>query len=384
MGPRLGIRMGACRSLVHSGRFPPGGSVAASSLTAASAPLPQDGPAEVLPGVETVLAQALDWLDRRVGYDAARALAYDPEVLIPVSLTAREPLLDHEHVVAACWNEQAEADVCKFSDLARSRQHVAVLTAEQAEARQSSRWRNLIIPDGWRQELRAVAVDERGHCWGSVTAFRESRRPFTERDTAAVNRGLSQIAGRLSRAMVGGTTSSEPGGSASLWLSKTGELRFATPAGREWLARLQPPEMPGRADTILTGLAVKVATAIASSGPGSVPRPVSLRARGAHGQWIGLYGEPVTGPGGQVEGISVVIGPARPAVVLPMLAAAYGLTAREQEVIRGVLAGQSTRQISASLYITGYTVQDHLKAIFAKVGVGSRGELAHRLALQFT
>jgi DNA-binding CsgD family transcriptional regulator len=369
---------------VCSQPFLPGCSVAGPSLTAASAPPPWDGPAGVLPGVETVLTQALDWLDRCVGFDAARALAYDPDVLIPVSLTAREPLLDQEHVVAACWNEQAEADVCKFTDLARSPQHVAVLTVEQAEARQSSRWRNLIIPDGWCHELRAVAVDERGHCWGSVTAFREGRRAFTARDTAAVNRELSQIACRLSRAMVGGAAPPEPGGSASLWLREAGELRFATPAAREWLARLQGPDMPGRADTILAGLAVKVATAIASSGPDGVPRPVSLRARGVRGQWIGLYGEPVTEPGGQVEGISVVIGPARPAVVLPMLAAAYGLTAREQMVIRGVLAGQSTRQISASLHISGYTVQDHLKAIFAKVGVSSRGELAHRLALQFT
>jgi DNA-binding CsgD family transcriptional regulator len=79
-----------------------------------------------------------------------------------------------------------------------------------------------------------------------------------------------------------------------------------------------------------------------------------------------------------------VIGPAGPGTVLPILAAAYGLTGRELEVIRGVLAGQSTREISASLYISGYSVQGHLKAIFAKVGGGSRGELDHRLALQFT
>ena len=353
--------------------------MAASSLTAAAVALPPGGQADVLPDVETVLNQALDWLDRHVGYDAARALAYDPDVLIPVSLTAREPLLDHEHVVAACRNEQAEADVCKFSDLARSRRHVAALTAQQAEARQSPRWRNLIVPDGWRQELRAVAVDDRGHCWGSITAFRDGRRPFTDEDAAAVNRELSRVAARLSRAMVGGTGPSQPAGSASLWLGQDGELRFATPVGRQWLAQLDAPETPGRAKTILAGLAVKVTTATAS-----MPRPVSLRARGTRGQWIGLYGEPVTGPDGQEHGISVVVGPARPAVVLPMLAAAYGLTAREQEVIRGVLAGQSTRQISGSLGISGYTVQDHLKAIFAKVDVSSRGELAHRLALQFT
>ena len=80
----------------------------------------------------------------------------------------------------------------------------------------------------------------------------------------------------------------------------------------------------------------------------------------------------------------VVIGPARPGTVLPVLAAAYGLTGREQEVVRAVFAGLSTREISARLHISTYTVQDHLKAVFAKTGVGSRGELAHQLALQFT
>jgi len=83
------------------------------------------------------------------------------------------------------------------------------------------------------------------------------------------------------------------------------------------------------------------------------------------------------------HGISVVIGPAGPTCVLPLLAAAYGLTGREHEVVSGVLAGLSTRQISARLHITTYTVQDHLKAIFAKLGVTSRGELAHHLVFQF-
>jgi DNA-binding CsgD family transcriptional regulator len=79
----------------------------------------------------------------------------------------------------------------------------------------------------------------------------------------------------------------------------------------------------------------------------------------------------------------VVIGPAR------QLGSArprrrLRLTHREQEVVRGVFAGLSTREISARLQISTYTVQDHLKAVFTKVGVNSRGELAHHLALQFT
>ena len=344
---------------------------------------PHDGPAGAASGVEAVLVQALARLARSVGFDAARAIAYDPDVLIPVSFTASEPLLDWEHTVTACRNEQAEADMHKFADLARSRQHVAVMTADSAEAKQSPRWQKLILPDGFRHELRAVAVDDHGHCWGSVTAFRDGRRPFTDKDTAAVGRDLGQIAARLSRAMVGGVTAPVAGYAASLWLSDAGELLSTTSTAREWLDRLRTPEMPGRSDAVLTGLAVRVAASVAHSGPGSVVRPVSVRARGAQGEWIVLHGEPITGPDGRAQGIGVVIGPARSGTLLPVLAAAYGLTSREQEVVRCVFAGLSTREISARLRISSYTVQDHLKAIFAKVGVNSRGELAHHLALQF-
>jgi len=54
--------------------------------------------------------------------------------------------------------------------------------------------------------------------------------------------------------------------------------------------------------------------------------------------------------------------------VLPVLAAAYRLTDREQEVVSCVFAGLSTREISSRLHISTYAVQDHLKAVFAKVG----------------
>ena len=341
------------------------------------------GPAEAAPGVEAVLAQALARLSRTVGFDAARAMAYDPDVLIPVSFAASGPLLDWEHTVAACRNEQAEADVHKFADLAQSRLHVAVMTADSAEARQSPRWQKLILPDGFRHELRAVAVDDHGRCWGSVAAFRDGRRAFTEKDTAAAGRDLGQVAARLSRAMAGGGTVPAPGHAASLWLSDAGEVLSATSTAREWLDRLRIPEMPARADAVLTGLAVRVAASLGRSGPDGVVRPVSVRARGAQGEWIVLHGEPITGLDGQAQGIGVVIGPARSGTVLPVLAAAYGLTSREQEVVRCVFAGLSTREIAVRLRISSYTVQDHLKAIFAKIGVNSRGELAHHLALQF-
>ena len=64
--------------------------------------------------------------------------------------------------------------------------------------------------------------------------------------------------------------------------------------------------------------------------------------------------------------------------------AAYGLTAREREICSEVIAGYSTADISGRLFISSNTVQDHLKSIFSKVGVRSRGELVARLRPNFS
>jgi DNA-binding CsgD family transcriptional regulator len=51
---------------------------------------------------------------------------------------------------------------------------------------------------------------------------------------------------------------------------------------------------------------------------------------------------------------------------------AYGLTARQLEVLRLVAAGQSNREIAASLVISEHTVARHVQNIFATLGVSSR------------
>ncbi len=41
--------------------------------------------------------------------------------------------------------------------------------------------------------------------------------------------------------------------------------------------------------------------------------------------------------------------------------------------------GSDAVEIARTLFLSPHTVRDHLKAIFAKMGVGSRGELVARL-----
>jgi len=75
----------------------------------------------------------------------------------------------------------------------------------------------------------------------------------------------------------------------------------------------------------------------------------------------------------------IIIEPAGPKEVTWIKATAYGLSDREKEVVELVVRGASTKQIAAMLYISEYTVQDHLSNIFDKVGVRGCKALVKRL-----
>ena len=56
----------------------------------------------------------------------------------------------------------------------------------------------------------------------------------------------------------------------------------------------------------------------------------------------------------------------------PTIRAGYGLTARELEVLRLLVAGHTDRQIAEELFISRRTAQGHVASIFNKLGVNSR------------
>ena len=105
----------------------------------------------------------------------------------------------------------------------------------------------------------------------------------------------------------------------------------------------------------------------------------SIRVQTRSGRWLTFHGartEPRPGRGGETV---VIIEPSRPQEVAWLRASAYGLSERERAVVDLVVRGASTREISRALYISEYTVQEHLSNAFDKVGVRGRRALIKRL-----
>ena len=52
------------------------------------------------------------------------------------------------------------------------------------------------------------------------------------------------------------------------------------------------------------------------------------------------------------------------------------LTPRELDIVRMVVAGQSSKEVAAGLFLSVRTVDNHLQRVYAKLGVSSRQDLA--------
>jgi DNA-binding NarL/FixJ family response regulator len=101
---------------------------------------------------------------------------------------------------------------------------------------------------------------------------------------------------------------------------------------------------------------------------------ISMRARGNSGRWFRLHAAPL----GDHQ-VAVVLEPASPADLVSIVLESYGLTQRESEVVPLLARGLSTKEIATEMCISRHTVNDHIKTIFSKCGVTSRGELVARL-----
>ena len=108
--------------------------------------------------------------------------------------------------------------------------------------------------------------------------------------------------------------------------------------------------------------------------------PPSVRVQTRWGSWLTFHGARTKPRPGRGAETMVIIEPSRPQELVWLRVSAYGLSEREREVVDLAVQGASTREISRALYISEYTVQDHLSNAFDKVGVRGRRALIERLS----
>jgi DNA-binding CsgD family transcriptional regulator len=98
-----------------------------------------------------------------------------------------------------------------------------------------------------------------------------------------------------------------------------------------------------------------------------------LQVRARTGRWAVLHASWMSS--GAEKVIAVILQEAAPSEVAPLIMTAYGLTDREKTISALVCQGMSTRQMAGRLHLTADTIQDHLKSVFDRTGVHSRGQL---------
>jgi DNA-binding CsgD family transcriptional regulator len=286
-------------------------------------------------------------------------------------------------MAAARWrfteNELLEPDYGKDQDLARRRVPVSTLHREtHGEPGRSARYRLIHQTFGLGAELRA-AFRTGNTCWGLVALMRGHDEPdFSDKEIAFVARIAAHLGHGLRDALLreqaaAGLPDRAPG---VIVLDRDGSVRSLTDQASFWLEQFPPDHETG----LELPAAVHAVARRALGAEGTYPvGPSCARVRLASGQWLIVQAASLRGDDPRPDAVAVTLAPASAAELEPLRLALYDLTPREREVARLLVRGETNDEIARALWISLYTVKDHVKSVYAKLGVASRAELSAKL-----
>ena len=244
---------------------------------------------------------------------------------------------------------------------------------------QSLVWRDLLARYGVSDAASVVFKDRYG-CWSFLELWR-SGGLFTGPDAAF----LTDIAEPVTLALRGctaNTFASRPArdprrvGPVVLLLSPELDVRGQTPETMEYLRVLVPPagDRPP-----IPASAYNVGAQLLALEAGVDSNPASARVHLSDGLWMTLRAARIGGGGPPAgQDIAVTIEETSPGERVDLFARAFGLSARERELLDHLVTGSDTREVSARMFVAESTVQDHLKSIFAKTSAHNRRTLLSR------
>jgi len=316
----------------------------------------------------------IEALARVVPFDAFCWGAVDPASLLPTraagtTIPHTTPLIWEAHELVA--RGVVPRDVRR---VVRSGRHVARVGEIVDERSEHHRvYQRVLAPNGPEHQLRAALVADGMH-WGSLHL--ERRHPgFSSGEVALVDSLVPHLAHALRRWILADANHSAsprpPEIPGLIVLDRDNEIDSISPEAEHWLSEW------GYTDLKIPPSAIAAVVGAARARPNrshdtTIP---SARVRLPTGTWLHVRATPLTRSDHQRH-TAIVLERASDGQIAPLIARAHHLSQRETQIALLVLRGLSTSEIAAELFISPYTVQDHLKSIFEKVGVRSRRELA--------
>lgn len=311
---------------------------------------------EVVDHVELRRAAA-DVLRRHLGFDVAVMATVDPTTVMWTHCLLLGMDRDAELEEQVFHNEYLGGDLLGLTDLLRTPGHGGTLRdASRLHGATSARLDEIYRPIGVTDELRVLLVDGETP-WGAICLLR-SAGSFSVDEMRAVGSISSSFAVTLRRSLLGAAVRRPDS------LDVPPGLIVCGPRGTV-------PEMSDEARRLVeqlgTGEVPQVVAALRAQLAAGVRAEAALATR--DGRWLAFHATRM----GERE--VVIVEQVRSHRLAELIVRARGLTPREREVVEWVARGVSTREIGRALFISEWTVQDHLKAIFAKFEVRSRQEL---------
>ena len=335
----------------------------------------------------TLLREVAGRLGRAVPFEAYCVTSNDPLSGLLTHMAGEGPVNDKAHFRTYLEHVYFEEDFDAQRRMVRNRLPVALLSeVTEGKLERAMRCREITSPSGLGYELLGVCSMGQEH-QGGMCLLRERGDPdFDAREVTLLHRIIPHLSSGLKVAVLAKQASAQPEEASVpgvLVLNDRGQVVQHTEAAERWLRDLgdlgagwQEGEGLPPPVWMVVGALRKALRPETDRELNGVP---SVHVQTRSGRWLTFHGARTNSQPGRSGETMVIVEPSRPQELAWLRVAAYGLSERERAVVSLVVQGASTKEISRALYISEYTVQDHLSNVFDKVGVRGRRALMKRL-----
>ena len=317
----------------------------------------------------------LDALRTRIGFDAYAWLLTDPETSVGWSPLAEVPCpTELPELIRLRYLTEAQ----RWTSLTPG-VPVAMSTEDGPRGPGDLEWRAFLSRHGVRDVATLVFGDRQG-CWAFLDLWRADGA-FRAEELASLALALGPVTVGLRRChsvgFQGRARAGEPLDPAVLLLSPGLQVRGQTIAAEGRLRSLLPT--PEDREPVPAS-AYNVAAQLLALEAGVDGHRATARVASMPGRWLTFRASRLAPVSAEAD-IAVTIETTGSLDRLALYSRVSDLTDREAQVLRCLAEGADTRTVAASLHLSVFTIQDHLKVIFAKTGVRSRRALLARAAV---